>query len=351
MPCVTRSRPTGAPDVTALLDVEDLRLEIATDHGRLYPVQGVSLTLAAGETLAIVGESGCGKSLSTMAITGLVPPRTRLSARRILFKDQSLLGLREREWRRIRGRRIAVIFQDPMTSLDPCYTIEDQMREIGRQHLRLSTAELRARALDLLRRVGISSPETRLSQYPHQLSGGLRQRVMIAIALLCEPELIIADEPTTALDVTIQAQVLRLLADLQRERGFGLILITHDLGVVAGTADRIAVMYGGQIVESGPTDAVLAQPAHPYTEGLLRSIPVPGRTARGAPLGFIPGVVPRPDAPHATCSFINRCPRAVSACAMPIALMPVSPGQEARCIRPRIAGQIVESYDAAETAA
>jgi peptide/nickel transport system ATP-binding protein len=345
------SQPMGVPDVDKLLDIEDLRLTIATDQGPLYPVQGVSFALAQGETLAIVGESGCGKSLSTMAITGLVPPRATLSAKRVALKGKTLLGLREHEWRRIRGRRIAVIFQDPMTSLDPCYTIEDQMREIGRQHLSLSGAELRTRALDLLRRVGISSPETRLSQYPHQLSGGLRQRVMIALALMCEPELIIADEPTTALDVTIQAQVLRLLADLQRERGFGLILITHDLGVVAGTADRIAVMYSGQIVESGPTDTVLSAPAHPYTEGLLRSIPVPGHTARGAPLGFIPGVVPRPDAPLKACGFLNRCSRAVPACAAPIPLMPVDAEHAARCIRPRIGGEIVERPATVEAAA
>jgi peptide/nickel transport system ATP-binding protein len=337
--------------MSALLEVENLRLEIATDLGHLYPVQGVSLTLDAGETLAVVGESGCGKSLSAMAITGLVPPRAKLSADRVALKGKSLLGLRESEWRGIRGRRIAVVFQDPMTSLDPCYTIEDQMREIGRQHLSLDADALRARMLDLLKRVGISSPETRLSQYPHQLSGGLRQRVMIAIALMCEPELIIADEPTTALDVTIQAQVLRLLADLQKEHGFGLILITHDLGVVAGAADRIAVMYAGQIVESGPTDTVLSAAAHPYTEGLLHSIPVPGRTARGAPLGFIPGVVPRPDAPLTACGFINRCSRPVSACATPIALAAVAPTHDARCIRPRIGGQIVERHSAAETAA
>jgi peptide/nickel transport system ATP-binding protein len=337
--------------MSALLEVENLRLEIATDLGRLYPVQGVSLTLDAGETLAVVGESGCGKSLSAMAITGLVPPRAKLTADRIALKGKSLLGLRESEWRGIRGRRIAVVFQDPMTSLDPCYTIEDQMREIGRQHLTLDAHALRARMLDLLRRVGISSPETRLSQYPHQLSGGLRQRVMIAIALMCEPELIIADEPTTALDVTIQAQVLRLLADLQKEHGFGLILITHDLGVVAGAADRIAVMYAGQVVESGPTDTVLSAPAHPYTEGLLHSIPVPGRTARGAPLGFIPGVVPRPDAPHTACGFINRCSRPVPACAAPIALMPIDPAHAVRCIRPCIGGQIVERRSATETVA
>jgi peptide/nickel transport system ATP-binding protein len=337
--------------MSALLEVENLRLEIATDLGRLYPVQGVSLTLDAGETLAVVGESGCGKSLSAMAITGLVPPRAKLTADRIALKGKSLLGLREREWRGIRGRRIAVVFQDPMTSLDPCYTIEDQMREIGRQHLALDASALRARMLDLLRRVGISSPETRLLQYPHQLSGGLRQRVMIAIALMCEPELIIADEPTTALDVTIQAQVLRLLADLQEEHGFGLILITHDLGVVAGAADRIAVMYAGQVVESGPTNTVLSAPAHPYTEGLLHSIPVPGRTARGAPLGFIPGVVPRPDAPHTACGFINRCSRPVSACAAPITLMPIDPAHAVRCIRPCIGGQIVERRAATETAA
>ena len=228
-----------------------------------------------------------------------------------------------------------MIFQDPMTALDPCYRVIDQMIEVMRQHRRVSAKAATARALELLGKVGIASAAERARAYPHQLSGGLRQRVMIAMALLCEPDLIIADEPTTALDVTIQAQILRLLADLQRETGVGLVLITHDLGVVAGIAERIAVMYGGEIVETGATDAILARPLHPYTEGLMRAIPIPGATRRGETLGFIPGAVPLQTGALDRCGFIERCPYAHEGCAagpIPFALSPDD--RLARCILP-----------------
>jgi len=300
---------------TPVLEVRGLAVEIPTPGGLLRPVRGVDLSVAAGETLAIVGESGCGKSLTSLAIMGLLPRNARITAQKIALKGASLQGLSDRAWRALRGNRIAMIFQDPMTALDPCYRIGDQMMEVLRQHRKVSRAAARARCLELLRQVGISSPEQRLEQFPHQLSGGLRQRVMIAMALLCEPELIIADEPTTALDVTIQAQILHLLARIQRETGIGLVLITHDLGVVAGIADRVAVMYGGQIVETGTCADVLTRPLHPYTEGLLRSIPVPGATRRGELLGYIPGVVPRQTGELIRCGFLERCPYASTACA------------------------------------
>jgi peptide/nickel transport system ATP-binding protein len=228
-----------------------------------------------------------------------------------------------------------MIFQDPMTALDPCYRIGDQMVEILGQHRRIARRAATERARALLEKVGVPSPEQRLGQYPHQLSGGLRQRVMIAMALSCEPQLVIADEPTTALNVTIQAQILRLLADLQRETGMGLILITHDLGVVSSIADRVAVMYAGQIVETGPAAAIFARPLHPYTEGLLRALPVPGRTRRGEPLGTIPGMVPRQTGELTQCSFVERCPYARERCRQgPIALATARDGLQYRCILP-----------------
>jgi peptide/nickel transport system ATP-binding protein len=322
---------TAAP----LLDVRGLKVEIQTPGGPLHPVRGVDFSVAPGETLAIVGESGCGKSLTSLAIMGLLPRSAKLTAERIALRGDSLLGLSERKWRKARGERIAMIFQDPMTALDPCYRIGAQMAEVLSQHRNVSAEEARARSIALLGRVGISSPEQRLSQFPHQLSGGLRQRVMIAMALICEPEMIIADEPTTALDVTIQAQILHLLADIQRETRIGLILISHDLGVVAGIAQRIAVMYGGQIVETGDRDAILGKPLHPYTEGLMRSVPVPGVTRRGETLGFIPGSVPRPAGALVRCGFLDRCPYAHAACAAaPVPLAPAFDGRSVRCVLP-----------------
>jgi peptide/nickel transport system ATP-binding protein len=318
-----------------LLEIRNLSLEIPVNDGVLYPIRSVDLTVERGETVAIVGESGCGKSLTSLAVMGLQPQNARLSAERLAFQGETLLGLDRRRWQAIRGKRIAMIFQDPMTAFDPCYRIGDQMAEILRQHRPVSRAQARERIVALLRRVGVPAPEDRLGQFPHQLSGGLRQRMMIATALLCEPELIIADEPTTALDVTIQAQILQLLAEVQKETGVGLILVTHDIGVVAGLADRVVVMYGGEVVESGTTDEVLGGPRHPYTAGLMRSIPVPGRTRRGQPLGHIPGLVPRPIAPLTACGFLDRCEFRQEACAAaPIPLRSGTGGRQLRCLLP-----------------
>jgi len=318
-----------------LLEIRGLGIEIPVPGAVLKPVRGIDLAVWRGETLAIVGESGCGKSLTSLAIMGLLPHNARLVAERIDLAGRSLLGLSDAAWRDLRGSRMAMIFQDPMTALDPCYRIGDQMIEVLRQHRRMSVRRARERVLNFLSKVGIASPDERARAYPHQLSGGLRQRVLIAMALLCEPELIIADEPTTALDVTIQAQILRLLVDIQRETGIGLVLITHDLGVVASIADRIAVMYGGEIVEMGDCDAVLADPLHPYTEGLMRSIPVPGETRRGATLGYIPGVVPRQTGDLKTCGFVGRCPYAHERCAKaPVPLVPTPDGRLFRCVLP-----------------
>ncbi len=321
--------------MTPLLEVRGLRVEIPVPGGITRPVRSVDFSVASGETLAIVGESGCGKSLTSLAIMSLLPRAARLTADTIALRGRSLLGLSEAEWRKLRGESIAMIFQDPMTALDPCYRIGDQMTEVLRQHRSVSAAAARQRSLELLLRVGISSPEQRLTQFPHQLSGGLRQRVMIAMALLCEPELIIADEPTTALDVTTQAQILHLLAEIQRDTGIGLILISHDLGVVAGIAHRIAVMYGGEIVEIGERDAILGKPLHPYTEGLIRSIPVPGETRRGETLGFIPGTVPRQSGELTSCGFLDRCPYVAKGSADgPVPLLPAPDGRLVRCLLP-----------------
>ena len=332
--------------MTALIEVEDLKIAIPTSQGRvLQPVRGIDLSVARGETLAIVGESGCGKSLTALSLMGLVPRPGRVEAKRLAFAGRSLLGIGEADWRELRGPRIAMIFQDPMTSLDPCYTVGSQMTEVMRTHLRIRQSEARERAVSLLARVGIPSPAARLEQYPHQLSGGLRQRVMIAMALSCDPDLIIADEPTTALDVTTQAQILGLMAKLQDETGVGIVLITHDLGVVATMAHRVAVMYAGQVVETGDTAAVLTAPTHPYTEGLLRAIPTPGRTARGALLGSIPGIVPPPTGGVEHCLFMERCPYSRPVCAVPVPLLPMSDDRALRCVRPLAERASEPGYD------
>ncbi|MCC6192982.1 MAG: ABC transporter ATP-binding protein [Burkholderiales bacterium] len=325
--------PPGGARTSALLELRNLTLDIPTDGAMLRPVRGVDLTVEPGETVAIVGESGCGKSLTALALMGLVPRNARLAADRLTLAGQSLLGLRTREWNAIRGRRIAMIFQDPMTAFDPCFRIGNQMAEVLRRHRPASATPERMAAM--LARVGIPSPRERLHQYPHELSGGLRQRAMIAMALLCEPELVIADEPTTALDATIQAQILRLLADIQNEAGIGLLLITHDLGVVAGIADRVVVMYAGEVVETGTTDQVLASPLHPYAEGLMRSIPARGKAGRREPLGCIAGTVPRPIAERVGCGFAPRCPYAQAACTTDaVALRPAPLARAVRCLLP-----------------
>ncbi|WP_448956258.1 ABC transporter ATP-binding protein [Labrys neptuniae] len=321
--------------MAALIEIKGLTVDIPTADGVLRPVRGVDLSVNSGETLAIVGESGCGKSLTSLAIMGLLPRNARVTAERMALAGHSLLGLGERQWRDLRGSRIAMIFQDPMTALDPSYRIGDQLMRVLRRHHPMPGAAAREKVLAMLPRVGISSPETRFGQYPHQLSGGLRQRIMLAMALLCEPDLIIADEPTTALDVTIQAQILSLLVEIQKESGIGLILITHDIGVVAGVAHRVAVMYGGEIVESGLTAEVIGRPQHPYTEGLMRSIPVPGRVRRRERLSSIPGVVPRPVGTLTACGFLTRCPFAETACAAaPIPTRTLDGQHAVRCLRP-----------------
>jgi peptide/nickel transport system ATP-binding protein len=298
-----------------ILDVQNLRVDIPVSAGMLHPVRGISFSVKRGETLCIVGESGCGKSLTSLALMGLLPKTAIRTADKMDFMGRDIRDLREREMATLRGVNMAMIFQEPMTSLNPAYTIGNQLAEVYRRHVSPDRKEARDRAVFLLEKVGISAAASRLGQYPHQLSGGLRQRVMIAMALMCGPDLIIADEPTTALDVTIQAQILHLLAELQREFDMGLILITHDLGIVARVADKVQVMYAGTTVEEGPCENVFDRPLHPYTTGLLRCIPVPGKTERGARLGSVPGIVPNLVGDLQGCMFRNRCAHATEACA------------------------------------
>ena len=295
-----------------LLEVEGLRTHFFTRAGVVRAVDGVSFELRAGEVLGLVGESGCGKTVTGFSILGLVDPPGRIAGGRIVFEGRDLVGLPEEEMRKVRGARIAMVFQDPMMTLNPVLRIDTQMVEAVRAHQDLSRAEARELARAALTRVGIASAESRLRAYPHQFSGGMRQRVAIAIALLNRPKLVIADEPTTALDVTIQAQILYEAQKLCRESGTALIWITHDLSVVAGLADRICVMYAGRIVEQGSVDQVLDAPLHPYTHGLLGS--VPSRNRRGAPLAQIPGMTPSLIDLPPGCAFRNRCPRAAPAC-------------------------------------
>jgi peptide/nickel transport system ATP-binding protein len=321
--------------LTAVLDVAGLDVAIPVAAGMLHPVRNVGFSVDRGETLCIVGESGSGKSLTALALMGLLPRRAQRKARRLALGGRDLAGLDERRMSDLRGDRMAMIFQEPMTALNPAYTIGDQLAEGLLRHRKVGRKAARDRAVFLLEKVGIAAAADRLGHYPHQLSGGLRQRVMIAMALMCGPDLVIADEPTTALDVTIQAQILQLLAALQREFGMAVILITHDLGVVARVADRVAVMYAGQIVETATAAALFERPLHPYTQGLLRCIPVPGKTKRGAPLGAIPGLVPDLVGDLAGCSFRNRCAYAYAGCAASnVGLKEPSPGHAYRCLLP-----------------
>jgi peptide/nickel transport system ATP-binding protein len=278
-------------------------------------VRGVSLAVGRGETHCVVGESGCGKSISALSVMNLLPRGAIRTADHIRFQGQDLLKLSETQFARLRGDKIAMIFQEPMTSLNPAYTIGSQMSEVFERHRRATRRQAMDRAAELLARVGITAPGMRLGQYPHQLSGGLRQRVMIAMALMCDPELLIADEPTTALDVTVQAQILRLLQKLQQELGLALLLITHDFGVVARMAQRVSVMYAGEVIESGTAADLFAAPTHPYTRGLLECIPVPGQVAPGERLGSIPGAVPRIAPGFVGCGFRERCALAAPECA------------------------------------
>ena len=298
-----------------LLEVTDLRTYFTTDAGVARAVDGVSLHVGPGETLGIVGESGCGKTVTALSVLGLIPspPGEIVSGSSIRFNDEELLEVKPARLRQIRGNEISMIFQEPMTSLNPVLKVGHQIEEVLRLHRGLSKREARAVGVALLAEVGIPEPDERFDWYPHQMSGGMLQRVMIAIALSCEPRLLIADEPTTALDVTIQAQILDLLVSLQQRHGMALLLITHDLGVIAEVCDRVLVMYGGQIVERGTTAEILTSPQHPYTQGLLASLPgIGGRDVR---LNPIPGTVPSPvDWPHG-CRFRDRCSVAEERCA------------------------------------
>jgi len=323
-----------------LLEVRELATHLRTPEGLVRAVDGISFAVAAGRTLGIVGESGCGKSVTALSILGLVPrpPAERITGE-VWFDGRDLLQLDAAALRDLRGDRIAMVFQEPMTSLNPSYTVGEQIVEAILRHDDVGRATARARAIELIRRVGIPAPEQRVDDYPHRLSGGMRQRAMIAMALACRPQLLIADEPTTALDVTIQAQILDLLRDLRRDLGMALILITHDLGVVAELCDEVVVMYGGKIVERAPIDALFTTPQHPYTIGLLGSLPgVPGRDmngdATGARLAAIEGAPPNPIALPAGCRFHPRCPFVEPRCrdAEP-PLVAVRPDQHAACWR------------------
>ncbi len=296
-----------------ILRVENLRTHFKLRLGMLKAVDGISFSLDPGRVLCIVGESGSGKSVTAQSIMQLVEPPGRVVDGTIHYRDQNLLALTENQMAKLRGDRIAMIFQDPMTTLNPVFTIGDQITETIIIHQNVGKAEARSRAVELMRMVGIPEPEGRLDDYPHQYSGGMRQRVLIAIAIACEPDILIADEPTTALDVTIQAQILRLLADIQKRMGSAMILITHDLGVVSAMADDVLVMYSGRTVEYGDVDTIFRNPRHPYTRGLMDSI-IRLDEARDSELYSIPGLPPVPIDPPPGCAFRARCPRATGTC-------------------------------------
>jgi oligopeptide transport system ATP-binding protein len=314
-----------------LLEIRNLETQFMTDRGLIRSVYGVSLHVDAGETLGVVGESGCGKSVTSLSIMRLVPsPPGRIAGGEILFRGQDLLALSEEDMRRVRGNSIAMIYQEPMTSLNPVLTVGRQIAEVSSLHQGLSRQKAMDRAVDMLRLVGIPLPEQRAAAYPHQLSGGMRQRVMIAMALCCTPQLLVADEPTTALDVTVQAQILDLLRRLKREFGMAIMLITHDLGVVAEMCERVVVMYAGRVVEEADVFSLFARPLHPYTEGLLASIP--RLDDERETLHAIPGVVPDPLARPPGCRFATRCPYVMDRCRQeepPLEIL--GPGLKAAC--------------------
>jgi oligopeptide/dipeptide ABC transporter ATP-binding protein len=297
-----------------LLVVDDLRVAFRTDDGVARAVDGVSFSVGAGETVGLVGESGCGKSVTALSILRLVRPPGRIAPEsRLIFEGRDLMTLGEREMRAVRGNRIAMVFQEPMSALNPVFTVGDQVAEVARVHAGASRRAAWERAVEMLALTGIPSPDERARQYPHQLSGGMRQRVLIAMALVMNPALVIADEPTTALDVTIQAQILELLQDLQRRLSTSILMITHDLGVIAETAQRVVVMYAGEVVEEAPVGELFARPHHPYTEGLLHAMPRLG--AARERLAVIPGTVPPSTAWPTGCRFRDRCPYAWERCA------------------------------------
>jgi len=326
--------PVDAPAANdVILSVRDLVTTFDTDAGRLTAVDGVSFDVRRGRTLGIVGESGCGKSVTALSIMRLLPqPMGRIQGGRILFEGRDLATLPPAELHRIRGGRIGMIFQEPMTALNPVQPIGRQLSEVFLLHRTRDAADAWRRGTEMLRKAGIPAPEIRMHEYPHQLSGGMRQRVVIAMALACEPAVVIADEPTTALDVTIQAQILELMQALQRDLGLAVVLITHDLGVIAETCDDVIVMYAGRVAESGPVESIFDRPAHPYTRGLLDSIPRLEGT-RKARLRVIEGMVPGLRDLPAGCRFHNRCPHRIDRCATAPNLEAVGPGHEAACHR------------------
>lgn len=314
-----------------LLEVKNLRTNFATGGGIVQAVRGVSLYVDAGEFIGIIGESGCGKSVSMMSVMQLLADNAAVRADAILFDGMDLQKQSRKQMRKLLGSSIGMIFQDPMTSLNPLYTIGNQLMEPLRQHQKMTRAAAKARALEMLRLVGINEPEKRLKQYPHELSGGMRQRVMIAIAMCCTPKLLIADEPTTALDVTIQAQIMELMAELKDRFSTATILITHDLGVIASVCSRVMVMYGGKIMEEGSVEDIFYAPGHPYTEGLLRSVPGDGSGSREK-LIPIPGSPPDLMNPPVGCPFAARCPKAMRICSMaPAEMTELGPNHRAAC--------------------
>ncbi len=321
---------------TPLLSVENLRTYFHTPHGVARAVDGVNFSIQAGEIVSVVGESGCGKTATALSLLRLIDAPGRIeSGSHIWFEGKDLLALDEEGIRQVRGQRIAMVFQEPMTALNPVFTIGDQVAEVVRVHTKATRREAWDRAVEMLRHVGIPEPDVRAKSYPHQLSGGLRQRVLIAMALVMRPALLIADEPTTALDVTIQAQILELLQQLQRELGMAVLLITHDLGVVAEVAQRVMVMYAGQVVEDAPVRELFANPQHPYTRGLLRAMPKARRT--GDRLQTIPGTVPPPTAWPDGCRFRERCSDAFDRCHQAPELYAVGPTHQARCFLTQLA--------------
>ena len=323
----------SAPDTDAVLEVRGLRTEFDTDGGTFAAVDGVSFSLQAGRTLAIVGESGCGKSVTSLSLMGLLPkPVGRIASGSIRFEGRELVGAPEREMQDLRGNGMSMIFQEPMSALNPAHTIGRQITEGLQRHRKLTASQAKARAIEMLRKVRMPAPEKRFDDYPHKLSGGMRQRAMIAMALVCEPRLLIADEPTTALDVTIQAQILELMRALQRDTATAIILITHDLGVVAEVADDVAVMYSGRIVEQASVGELFESPQHPYTVGLLASIPRLDEVRTR--LASIEGQVPNPLRRPAGCHFADRCPFVIEKCrAESPPLIEVSVGHRSACWR------------------
>jgi peptide/nickel transport system ATP-binding protein len=298
----------------ALLNVRDLHLEFRTSRGVHQALLGVSFEVQKGEIFGLVGETGCGKTVTGLSILRLLPRSARIPQGQVIFEGEDLLQLQKHEMEEIRGGEIAMIFQDPSSSLNPVFTIGSQIERVVRQHLPMTSVKARQHAADMLEAVGLPDVERILTSYPHQLSGGMQQRVMIAMALSCRPRLLIADEPTTALDVTIQAQILRLLRDLQKQMDFSVILITHNLGVVAQTCDRLAVLYAGSVAESGSTRDIFNNPQHPYTRGLMNAIPRPG--SRGKKMAAIPGTVPSNPGEVVGCAFAPRCEFAFERCTL-----------------------------------